>query len=107
MTAAFERVFSKYDDNAAAFCADGSKCIKQTGYGYETLSLLYSLVSAADAKEGEKLLTSLVKVSRNTDKAIKRVSSAVPLAEVSPLVRGLNKLASIIPLKKITRVCVF
>jgi len=106
LTAAFERVYSKYDDSAAAFCADG-QCLKQTGYGYETLSMIYTLVNAADSKEGEKLLNSLVKVSRNADRAVKRVSSAVALADLSPLVRGLNKLASVIPLKKITRVSIF
>lgn len=79
--------------------------VRDTGLSYETLVTLYSLLTALpDYKDGDKLLSTLVKVARNGDKVVKKISSSLPLRDNVALIRGLNRLAGIVPQKKITKV---
>jgi hypothetical protein len=98
----FNNIINKFSEANGAFCdstTDGNKCLRDTGLAYETLSILHSIVSNKN-----ELLKSLVKVSKQAPHWLKKVASSATTKATSAFVRGLNRLASILPLStRITR----
>ncbi|KAL0482015.1 dolichyl-diphosphooligosaccharide-protein glycosyltransferase subunit 2 [Acrasis kona] len=98
----FNNISGRYTDDTGAFCNKSSsaeKCLTDTGYAYESLTILQSMIS-----DRTKLLPNLVKISKKAQDLIKQAANASAVKAASIFVRGLNKLATILPFsKRITR----
>jgi hypothetical protein len=99
----YDNVISKFNDSTGGFCSesvtDGDKCLRDTGYAYETLAILHSMLS-----NKKDLLKSLVNISKQAPTWLKKVATTSATKASAAFVRGLNRLASILPLNsRITR----
>jgi oligosaccharyltransferase complex subunit delta (ribophorin II) len=85
----------KYNEKKGAYCTDSDNvetCIRDTGYAYETLFILSSLVSDIKSSIFSSNLKQLTNLIRSID-------DKTSIDAVAAFVRGLTKLAKIVPLK--------
>eukprot|EP01080_Neovahlkampfia_damariscottae_P006986 gene6986-11152_t len=100
----FNILMKKYNSDTGLFCQKSESCLEETGFAYNALTTLHSLLLFQNSVDSN-IISNMAKVASKVNMVLVSLfEKKTSLATKASVLSGINRIASIIPLKsKITK----